>query len=198
MKEIKDEVFTTSYISEGLTCLLTCLTMSVNPDISVELGTQQGSSAIMIAKGLRPGQKLITIDLFEEKYRLPPHGNTHAKMEIAIKNIHDAGLDSFVEVREGDALESYKNFDNVDLLHIDLCNHADNVYNILVKWVDKVRKMILIEGGNYNYWQKKIGFESFNKVLLMSFVKDNFNYCTIVGKHDHSLTILTRKINLES
>jgi hypothetical protein len=57
--------------------------------------------------------------------------------------------------------------------------------------------MILIEGGVYNYWQKEIGLKPFTEVLNLPFITDKFDKCTIVGKNDHSLTILTRKIENE-
>lgn len=185
-------IFTTSYKTNGMEDLLTALTKIANPKIAVELGVQQGASAIAIGKGLDKGD-LYAYDLFEPTYQEPPFGSTHADAEIALQNIATARLLDKVNICVGDAFNTHKDFGKVDLLHVDICNHYDNILKILKKWYRKVNKFILLEGGVYNHWQKKCHFKPYNTVLKMPFIKDNYEVFTLRGGDDYALTILERK-----
>ena len=46
--------------------LLELISLMINPESILEIGTFTGYSAICLAKGLRPGGKLITIELNDE------------------------------------------------------------------------------------------------------------------------------------
>lgn len=186
-------IVSTSYRVEGFDELITAIIKIANPDLVVELGTQQGKSAIAIAKGLCEGQRLFTYDLFEDTYREPPYAPTKADLEQARININQAGEANRVTVTLMDAFEVHGLFSQVDVLHIDLCNYYDNVFKVLEQWYKKVKKLILIEGGVYNYWQRKYQFEPFISILEMDFIKNTYNYCVIRGSNDQAITILTKK-----
>ncbi|RYZ87212.1 MAG: methyltransferase domain-containing protein [Proteobacteria bacterium] len=82
----------------------------------VEFGTSFGISTIYLAQALKEngGGRLITTE-YEE-----------SKIEVARKNVSEAGLSAFVEFRQGDALETLKNFgEEIDLLFLD---GAKNLY----------------------------------------------------------------------
>lgn len=186
-------IFSTSYKEEGFYKLLTALIRIANPSIVVELGTQHGKSAVAIARGLREGQKLFAYDLFEETYRLPPYAPTRADFEQAKKNVIQAGVADRATVARMDAFEVHELFDEVDVLFVDICNYYDNVLRILERWHDRVAKLILLEGGVLNHWQKRHRFEPYAPVLEMDFVKDNYDCCIVRGVKEQAITILARK-----
>jgi predicted O-methyltransferase YrrM len=74
--------------------LLHLLARLQNAEHILEIGTLAGYSAIWLARGLRPGGRLVTLE-FEPK---------HA--ELARKNIQRAGLGETVEIRVGRAIDT--------------------------------------------------------------------------------------------
>jgi catechol 2,3-dioxygenase-like lactoylglutathione lyase family enzyme/flavodoxin len=189
------KIFSTSYRDEIFEGLLTTFIRIVNPKTVVELGVQQGKSAIQIAKGLGKDSKLYAYDLFQEKYSLPPYSQTHANFEETLRNLSNTYVNDKVVVLFYDAFQTHLLHDKVDVLHIDLCNHYDNVKKILELWSDKVTKMILIEGGYENHWHRKYGFKAFTPVLDESFIKDNYHVNIICSDNkNYALTVLIRKV----
>ena len=75
----------------------------------VEFGTSFGISTIYLADGARQtGGKVITTELLE------------SKSQKAIKNIEEAGLSDYVQVRPGDAMETLSSYDApIDFLFLD-------------------------------------------------------------------------------
>jgi predicted O-methyltransferase YrrM len=76
--------------------LLHLLARLVQPGRILEIGTLGGYSTVWLARALRPGGRLVTLEL-------DPH---HA--EVARRNLARAGLAGVVEVREGAAAESLR------------------------------------------------------------------------------------------
>jgi predicted O-methyltransferase YrrM len=86
------------------------LARSINATTVVEFGTSYGISTIYLAAAVRDngGGKVIGTEIVTEK------------VVQAKKNIADAELEDFVEIREGDALETLKDLDRmVDLVLVD-------------------------------------------------------------------------------
>ena len=185
-------ITTSKYEENGFADIITGLVKVYDPKIVVELGTQRGASAIIIGKALKDGI-LWTYDLFQEAYPLPPYSRTYADREEAEYYIGAQGLLGKVRVRIGDAFQIHKEFDEVDILHIDLCNHYDNIATILPHWRYKVKKVIILEGGGYNKWQRELGFSPFTPLLKRHFVTDNYWVSIITKNEDYALTILIRK-----
>ena len=75
----------------------------------VEFGTSFGISTIYLALAAeQTGGKVVTTEIVSEK------------CEQAKKNFVSAGVENFIELREGDALESFKNWNqSVDFLLLD-------------------------------------------------------------------------------
>jgi len=75
----------------------------------VEFGTSFGISTIYLADAVRQtGGKVITTELLE------------SKATRAIQNVSEAGLNDYVEVRIGDAMETLKGYaDPIDFLFLD-------------------------------------------------------------------------------
>jgi predicted O-methyltransferase YrrM len=88
--------------------LLEMISKMIQPENILEIGTFTGYSAICLAKGLRPGGRLITIELNDEL--LPFAGSYFEK----------AGLSSVIEQLSGSALEIIPRLEHIfDLAFID-------------------------------------------------------------------------------
>ena len=93
--------------------LLYVLAMARRPGTMVEFGASLGFSTIHLAAAARDlgDARVITTELESEK------------AEIARRNLAEAGLDDLVDLREGDALETLRDLDIVDLLFLDGWNN---------------------------------------------------------------------------
>lgn len=93
--------------------LLYVLTMARRAGTIVEFGASLGFSTIHLAAAARDlgDARVITTEL------------EPAKAEIARRNLAEAGLDDLVDLREGDALETLRDLDSVDLLFLDGWNN---------------------------------------------------------------------------
>ncbi|MCW3018668.1 MAG: O-methyltransferase family 3 [Solirubrobacterales bacterium] len=90
--------------------LLYLVTLSRRPRTVVEFGASLGVSTIYLAAALQDsgGGLLVTTELLA------------SKAESARRNLIDAGLDSLVELRVGDALDTLRRLDGtVDVLFLD-------------------------------------------------------------------------------
>jgi predicted O-methyltransferase YrrM len=91
-------------------CLLYLLARSINAKTIVEYGSSFGISAIYLATAVRDngGGLVIGTEMVPEK------------VIQARQNIQDAGLETFVEIREGNALDTLKHLNlTVDMVLID-------------------------------------------------------------------------------
>jgi len=80
----------------------------ISPESILEIGTFTGYSAICLARGLRPGGKLTTIEINDEL------------REIASQFFSKAGLSDKISLLNGDALHFLRNMDSTfDLAYID-------------------------------------------------------------------------------
>jgi predicted O-methyltransferase YrrM len=80
----------------------------------VEFGASLGFSTIHLAAAARDtgaGARVISTEIEPDK------------AEIARRNLAEAGLDDLVDLREGDALETLRDVDEVDLLFLDGWNN---------------------------------------------------------------------------
>jgi len=185
-------VFSTSYHGSGFKDLFTALVKLYSPQTIVELGTQHGRSAIWLAKAMKQGH-LYTYDLFQKRYAYPPHGLTRASLTATKRNIAAANLQDKITIRRKEALLAYKDFDQVDILHCDFGNFYDTVLLILKQWHNKVNKLIILEGGIYNKWQREFNFRPFAKVLDMKFISKDYDHVTINKNAHYAVTLLVRK-----
>ena len=154
--------------------LITNLVKTVQAKTAIELGTQQGHSAILLAKG---GARVRTYDLFEEKYPKPPHKATHANYMKALENTFK--YDIHIGIKDVFKVKPV----NCDILHIDICNHKHNVNKLVRNWFPKVSKLIILEGGILNKWQKKYGFKPFIPKMKHIILK---------GENGYAITIITK------
>jgi predicted O-methyltransferase YrrM len=93
--------------------LLYVLAIARQARVIVEFGASLGFSTIHLAAAARDlgGARVITTEIEPDK------------AEIAGRNLLEAGLDDLVDLREGDALETLRDIDVVDLLFLDGWNN---------------------------------------------------------------------------
>lgn len=183
-----EKIFTTSYNDQACE-LITSLVQVLAPTEVIEIGSQQGRSSVAIAKGLVIGANFATADLFEPNYSSPPYLSTHADQQKVLENLDAAGLVCNYQVLRTNGLALAEKIGAVDLLHVDICNHRDNLLPILRAWGPKVKKMILLEGGIYNNWQRKYGFEPYRDSLNEF---NDWSHVTITINEHNAITIMTR------
>ena len=89
--------------------LLYVITRAKRPKLIAEIGTSFGVSAIHFAAALKDNGegRLVTAEL------------STPKVNIARANLEAAGLASWVEIRQGDALEMFKGLREIDILFLD-------------------------------------------------------------------------------
>jgi hypothetical protein len=184
---------TTLYEEHGFGEIITGLVRVYQPRTIIDLGTQQGVSAILLARYLKSPGLVYTYDLFQTHYNEPPYAKTHACFDTAVQNIKEKGMDDRIVVVKEDAYDAQIHHHDVDLLHVDLCNHYGNVHKVLKRWYKKVNKIILLEGGGHNDWQKKYGFQPFYGILEEPWIISRYN-SIVFKKDDHrALTVMIRR-----
>jgi caffeoyl-CoA O-methyltransferase len=129
--------------------VLSMISHMIKPGRILEIGTYTGYSAICLAEGLRPGGKIITLDINEE-------------LEDQVrKNFTDAGIVEQVDYRIGNALDIIPALtDTFDLVFIDADKENYGRYFDLV--VDKVRPDGFILADNV-LWSGKVVSEKPDK-----------------------------------
>jgi caffeoyl-CoA O-methyltransferase len=129
--------------------VLSMISHMIKPGRVLEIGTYTGYSAICLAEGLRPGGKIITLDINEE-------------LEDQVrKNFTDAGIQEQVDYRIGNALDIIPALtDTFDLVFIDADKENYGRYFDLV--IDKVRPGGFILADNV-LWSGKVVAEKPDK-----------------------------------
>ena len=194
-------VFSSSYREQCQRDLITNIVACINPSVSLEVGTQQGNSAIAIAKGMKTGV-LYTCDLFEEAYRVGLHGPTHASYAVTVQNVKEANLKIPVEVVIGDhkvGISTAMAHGNIDLVHVDVGNYLVTISAILrdLLAANQPTKCILLEGGIHNKWQKTCGFDSYRPFLETQEVFSGWTWSTIPFNSHNAITVMTSRRWLE-
>lgn len=189
----KQTIFSSSYKTPEVDELITSIVRVASPKKVVEIGAQQGKSTVLIAKGLESDAVIHTYDLFEKEYRSPPYLDTHANQQTVLDNLKAAGVCCSYTVNKGSGEDALLTHNDIDLLHIDICNHYHNVRPLLLLAVDKVKSTILLEGGIANNWQKKHDFRPYGPMLEEDWVKHAWTYATIPFNEHNAVTIMTRR-----
>jgi predicted O-methyltransferase YrrM len=134
-----------------------------NPEIIVELGTKAGYSAFHMANAIRENA-FGSIDCYDLWEQYPFNS---CSLKSAMENLKDhAEIISFFQ---GDVRGTQEKYDSVDLLHIDLGNHAGLLEEILPPWIPKA-KMIILEGGSIERdnveWMRKYNKKPIHEWLI--------------------------------
>ena len=185
---------TTSYNNNDIQELITSFVKSLDIKCAAEIGTQRGCSAALICKGMdKEDREFHSCDLFEEKYRNPPYLATHASKEETEFNLSKLNLKCKWNIHKSNDIELLEIVEDIELLHIDICNHYDNIRDILIRWNTIVKKAIILEGGNYNHWQKKYGFKPWYPILEEEWFSKYWSYITIEFNNGNAVTFCIRK-----
>ena len=150
---------------------LTLFSRLLSPKRILEIGTYTGYSAICLARGLRPGGKLITIEINDEFHNTALTYFKRANLQQQIELVHGNALD-IVPTLEG----------SFDLVFVDANKDDYSAYYNLV--VDKVVAggYILIDnvlwGGKVldpgNRDQTTVAIDKFNKMVARDPRVENF------------------------
>tara|TARA_Y100000034_G_scaffold73088_1_gene88058 strand:+ start:1359 stop:2036 length:678 start_codon:yes stop_codon:yes gene_type:complete len=114
------------------------------PGKVVELGTKAGYSAYHMAHGLRENGigGLDCYDLWENyEFNSCPKSEAEANLREFI----DAGI---VRLHQRNVDGLHNEYDSIDILNVDLGNHADLLEEIVMPWLPKVKELTIIEGGS--------------------------------------------------
>ncbi len=133
--------------------LLEFISCMIQPSYILEIGTFTGYSAICLAKGLKPGGKLITIEINDEL--------TH----FAHSYFQKAGLENKITQFTGKAQDIILELDNIfDLVFIDAEKSEYIDYFMLI--IDKVRPGGFILVDNVLWGGKVVEQETADKQLM--------------------------------
>ncbi|TDQ16293.1 putative O-methyltransferase YrrM [Algoriphagus boseongensis] len=130
--------------------MLELFTKMLNPQTILEIGTYTGYSGICLARGLKPGGKLITLDINDE-------------LETMVRGFFkESGLASQIDYRLGNAREIIPSLEGpFDMVFIDADKFYYAEYYDLV--IDKVSKGGIILADNV-LWSGKILIEEGKKI----------------------------------
>lgn len=142
IRNLNNPPWHSSYEENNYGELFYSLVRIYKPRKVVELGTLAGYSAYHIARGLRVnGQGILDCyDLWEnyEFYSVP-------KSE-AEKNLRE--FRDIVSLESRNVVDADKLYETVDILHVDVDNEGEILQKIIPNWIDKMRQLIIIEGGS--------------------------------------------------
>lgn len=122
--------------------MLELFTKMIQPQTILEIGTYTGYSGVCLARGLKKGGKLITLDINDE-------------LETMVRGFfEESGLSDQIDYRLGNALEIIPNLSGpFDLVFIDADKVNNATYFDLI--IDKVRPGGIILGDNV-LWSGKV------------------------------------------
>lgn len=133
-----------SYRDHGYGAFFYALVRCLRPLRCLELGVLQGFSLIAAARALRDNGagRIDGFDLFED------YPYTHEPYAAVVERIRSAGLQDWAGVRRAEADSVVDSVGTVDYLHVDLSNDGDRFRQVFDRWSDKVKQVIVLEGGS--------------------------------------------------
>lgn len=138
------EALWSSYRIHGYGRLFYALTRHLRPETCVEIGILQGYSLFAVAAALRDNGRgrVHGFDLFED---YPYH---HEAQSFVSKRLDAWKFSEWACMIRADAHDVDARFDAVDCLHVDISNDGDVYRRMFERWADKVRMMMVFEGGS--------------------------------------------------
>lgn len=163
------QVWHSSYEQNNYGDLFYSLIRLYQPEKVVELGTKAGYSAYHIAKGLKANGHgtLNCYDLWEDF--LESYGFDTIPKSVAEKNLEE--FKEIITLKLADAFGIDKKYQQVDILHVDIENNGEILEKVIPAWIDKVRQIIIIEGGSRERDQADIPSD-YKKMPVTDWLKD--------------------------
>ena len=133
-----------SYVDNNYKFLFYSFVKMIKPRKCVELGVLNGYSLFSMAMALRDNGfgKITGCDLFEDYHY------KHQKYDMVKSQVKAYNLNNQITLKKGNAFESSKLFNSIDLLHVDISNNGETLKQVFNQWADKVKKVMLFEGGS--------------------------------------------------
>lgn len=169
-----------SYARNGYGEIFDGMAFVQQPKLTVEIGVLEGYSAHHLSKW---SERLVLLDLFEMC------SFKHAHFEDVVEKFPNA------EVKYFDFYRDPCQYQNIDLLHIDIANTGDTYKRFLSEWYPNLSQggIALLEGGSEerdNYWWMKAfkktpiadGLTAFTEAGVKFHVMQKFPSLTIVRK----------------
>ncbi|MBI2043089.1 class I SAM-dependent methyltransferase [Candidatus Pacearchaeota archaeon] len=185
-KKLEESKWKSSYEENDYGSVFYGLVRALKPKLIVELGTKNGYSAFHIARALKENGfgNIHCYDLWE-KYQY-----SSCPISIAKENLKEFINSGAAILKLKDAKDVHRDFDSVDILHVDLSNHGEILEQIIPYWLPKVKSLIILEGGSEERdnieWVKK-----YNKQPIRNWLNNNKNkFRYIVLKSFPSLTLI--------
>jgi hypothetical protein len=190
VKDVGNPPWYSSYEKNNYGDIFYALMRIYKPNKVVELGTKAGYSAYHMVRGLKANGKgtLDCYDLWEEyQFNSVPRST-------AEKNLKE--FKNLISFHSADAINAEKKYAEVDILHVDLSNTGELLRAVIPQWIDKVRQIIIIEGGSKERdeveWMEKFKKKSIEKWLIdFARKRGDIEYATI--EPFPSITILRKK-----
>jgi len=181
-----------SYKQNGYHYLLYSLVRSLMPERCVELGVLEGFSLMTMGLALKENQKgsIHGYDLFEQyPYR-------HARFADVAALAGELQLSGYVSVFQKDAMSAVRNYDAVDLLHVDISNNGSTYRDVFKMWADSVGTAIILEGGGPERdsidWMIKYNKPSI--VQALAHIKEHYTSWKVITLNAYpSMTIALKK-----
>ena len=111
-------------------------------------------------------------------------------MSVAEENLKEFVNSGTAVLKLRDIIGIDKDYDSVDILHIDLGNHGKILEQIIPYWLPKVKSLVILEGGSEERdnveWMKKYNKQPIRNWLAKN--QDKFKY--IILKNFPSLTLI--------
>lgn len=162
-----------SYAKHDLGLVLQGLVLNCRPKKIIEFGVLEGYSTIAMGHALKALGRghIIACDLWHH------YDHNHTTMDIAQRNVDDAGLTDYVTLWQANYYEWLANPCKFDLLHVDISNDGDVIEKTLIKLAPQIKSgvKVVFEGGSaerdqvewmtkfnkrpINPLQEKFGFE---------------------------------------
>jgi len=167
-EKLNESKWKSSYEQNDYGSVFYGLIRALKPKTIVELGTKNGFSAYHMSKALKDNGsgEIHCYDLWE-KY--PYNSCTLAEAKENLKEFVDKGI---AKLELKDAIEVAKDYDFIDVLHVDLSNKGEILEEVIPQWLLKTKSLIIIEGGSIERdkvdWIKK-----YNKQPIREWLRKN-------------------------